>query len=216
MNYSHKLIPILQSIDRYSCPNSINLHCHTLYSDGSLRPEDLFNQANKNGLKHIAITDHHSIQAYKDIKSLISIHGLSKYHTKIWSGAEITGLLKGCLVHILALGFDINTNFLNPYLLGDSVKGNFLKSEEIISNIRKANGLSILAHPARYKIPFKEIILEAKNIGFDGVEVWYDYERTHDWRFSPFICESINDLVKEHEMLSTCGTDTHGMSLLRR
>ena len=36
----------------------INLHTHTLYSDGSFLPEDVVRRAFEGGLTHIAITDH--------------------------------------------------------------------------------------------------------------------------------------------------------------
>jgi histidinol phosphatase-like PHP family hydrolase len=36
----------------------INLHTHTLYSDGSFLPEDVVRRAFEGGLTHVAITDH--------------------------------------------------------------------------------------------------------------------------------------------------------------
>ncbi|OPY33855.1 MAG: hypothetical protein A4E32_00593 [Methanomassiliicoccales archaeon PtaU1.Bin124] len=36
----------------------MNLHTHTIWSDGSFLPEDLVRRAYSGGLKHIAITDH--------------------------------------------------------------------------------------------------------------------------------------------------------------
>tara|TARA_Y100001968_G_C19445036_1_gene764852 strand:- start:3420 stop:4061 length:642 start_codon:yes stop_codon:yes gene_type:complete len=212
----HQLIPVIKSINQFSCPNTINFHCHTTYSDGSMDPLTLYKQANEIGLKHISITDHHSIEAYKQLNNNLKLKSNQEFKTKLWSGLEITGLLKGCLVHILALGFNVDSIFIKPYILGDSARNSHLNAKNIILNIRRAQGLSFLAHPARYKLSYKELILEAKKIGFDGVEVFYNYERSYDWIASPFICEKINDLVKENNMLKTCGTDTHGLSLLRR
>ncbi len=216
MKVNHPLIPILRSINKFSCPSKSNFHTHTNHSDGSLSPVDLFIQANNNKLENIAITDHHSIKAYKEIQNFIDQYNNIDYPTKLWSGIEITGLLKGVLVHILALGFDVDSHYLHPYLKGDSVKGDLLEASNIIQRINKANGLSVLAHPARYKLIYNQLINEAKKIGFDGVEVWYDYERSHVWRSSPFVCEKISDLVNRLGMLSTCGTDTHGLSLMHR
>ena len=210
----HPLIPILKTVDKSSCPEILNFHCHTKYSDGSLTPFELYKQASVNGLKHLAITDHHSFNAYIDIINSNDIN--DNKETTIWSGMEISGILKGCMVHILALGFDIDSSYLNSYARGDAVRGELLDANKIIKNIKKANGLSILAHPARYKLSFKELILEAKLVGFDGVEVWYDYNRSSDWKYSSFICEEVKRITDKYSLLSTCGTDTHGLSILKR
>tara|TARA_Y100001968_G_scaffold269253_1_gene260013 strand:+ start:528 stop:1184 length:657 start_codon:yes stop_codon:yes gene_type:complete len=216
-NYKHPLINVCNNIEKNSCPNFINFHCHTIFSDGSLHPIDLFKQANSTGLQHLAITDHHSNQAYMEIYNYLKDcpnHTLNK--TKIWTGVEITSTLKGCLVHILALGFDHSSNHLNPYLNGDSVKGNDLLAHTVVSRIKSAGGISFLAHPARYRLGFKELIEEASHIGIDGIEVWYDYERSKCWRPTPLLCDQISMLTTKHNMLHSCGTDSHGYSLLTR
>ena len=35
------LIKITENIDRESCPDVVNFHCHTKFSDGSFDPEQL-------------------------------------------------------------------------------------------------------------------------------------------------------------------------------
>ena len=213
----HSLIPITKLINKESVPYKINFHCHTIHSDGSLQPVELYKQANTLGLNHLAITDHHSKRAYIEIFEFINNSKNSiEFKTRLWTGIEITGLLNGCLVHIIGLGFDINSTILDPYCAGESVNGTLLEADVIVENIRNANGLSFLAHPARYRLPFNELILEAKSIGIDGVEVWYDYERNSAWKYSPFICEEVNKLILKLDMLASCGTDTHGLSLLTR
>ena len=57
------LIKITSNINKYSCPKNINFHCHTKFSDGSLEPYELLEQAYKNNLKFLSITDHHTIKA---------------------------------------------------------------------------------------------------------------------------------------------------------
>ena len=39
------LINIIKSINKDSCPNSINFHMHSTYSDGSLTAKEIYNQA---------------------------------------------------------------------------------------------------------------------------------------------------------------------------
>ena len=214
---NHPLTPILKSVNKKSCPNSINFHCHTINSDGSLSSQALFDQANSQGLEHLAVTDHHCIKSFSEIMSYIQ-RNLDKKSivTQVWPGIEITGNLKGCLVQIIGLGFDINSQYLDSYTSGNSVKGSLLEAKNIVLNIHKANGLAILAHPARYRTPYTELIPEAKIVGFDGIEVWYDYQRNYSWKPTPFICDQIEMLRINYELLASCGTDTHGISLLKR
>ena len=41
------LIQLTSNINKYSCPKNINFHCHTKFSDGSLEPYELLEQAYK-------------------------------------------------------------------------------------------------------------------------------------------------------------------------
>ena len=207
---------VLKNINKYSCPYKINLHCHTICSDGSLTPIQLFHQAYKIGIQHLAITDHHTIDGYKSILASKEFQELSIEYPTIWSGVEISGLLKGCLVHIIALDFNTTSLDIQKYLQTYSLKGEYLRAESIINAIHEARGVAILAHPARYKLNYKDLIIEAKKLGFDGIEVWYNYERSTIWSPSTFICDKISKLTDDLGMLSTCGTDTHGISILSR
>ncbi len=216
LNNNHPIVEVIKSITSLSCPNSINFHCHTTCSDGSLEPIELFKQASTLGLKHIAITDHHSIYAYLTINNWLEHNNYSADATKLWTGIEISCLLKGCLVHVLGLGFDPLSSFLTSYLKGESVQGADLRAENVVKAIRNSNGISILAHPARYRLDFSTLINEANAIGIDGIETWYDYNMASIWQPSEQVCNSINKLAKKYNMLSTCGTDTHGYSLLGR
>jgi len=62
------LIKLTSNINKYSCPENINFHCHTKFSDGSLDPYEILEQAYKNKLKFLSITDHHTIKAHEYIK----------------------------------------------------------------------------------------------------------------------------------------------------
>ena len=57
---------------------------------------------------------------------------------------------------------------------------------------------------------------EAYKQGIDGVESWYDYEFKAKWKPSILICDSIASYANYLGIHSTCGTDTHGYSLLKR
>ena len=211
------LINIIKSINKDSCPNSINFHMHSTYSDGSMSAKEIYNQAIELKLDHFAITDHHSVDAYIELSKYNDLTHKDRINTpKLWTGIEITCLLKGCLVHVLGLGFNPKSNYLLPYIDHKSAIGNELLASTVVESIHNANGIAVLAHPARYKLPFDILINEAYILKFDAVETWYNYERAHNWRPSEFVCDKIFDCANSYSLLSTCGTDSHGLSLLRR
>ena len=66
---THPLKDVLDQVGPSSCPTTHNFHCHTICSDGSLEPLELIQQATKRGLKHLAVTDHHSSHAHREFRS---------------------------------------------------------------------------------------------------------------------------------------------------
>ena len=211
-----ELIDLTSKIDKFSCPHIINFHCHTKFSDGSFDPEQLLDQVFFNKLKFISITDHHTIKAHDYIEKDKILEKYPNDSFKLIPGIEINCLLLGCLVHVVGLGINIKSNQLTPYIQGESPVGNDLHIKAVTNAIRLAGGLSFLAHPARYRIPFYKLIPEANKQGVDGIEVWYDYELKETWQASYFVCSEINKLTENFKMLKSCGTDSHGYSLLGR
>tara|TARA_Y100001968_G_scaffold167127_1_gene153096 strand:+ start:19519 stop:20166 length:648 start_codon:yes stop_codon:yes gene_type:complete len=211
-----ELIDITKKVNFKSCPRNINFHSHTIFSDGSLKPEDLLAQAHKNKLKILSITDHHTVDAHLYIEKykLMDKYPINSF--KLVPGIEINCLLKGCLVHVLGLGIDIHSKYLLPYVKGESPVGNDLQAISVCKAIKQSGGLSFLAHPARYRIAFNILIKEAISVGIDGIEVWYDYTLNKVWTPSIFICEKIDNLANKYKLLKSCGTDSHGYSLLGR
>ncbi|WP_320676845.1 PHP domain-containing protein [Prochlorococcus sp. MIT 1300] len=196
-----------------SCPKQINLHCHTICSDGSMTPIALIKQAQELGIEHLAITDHHSIESHKII---LDNYNLENSRTKLWSGIEVSCLINKCLVHILGIGFNLRSSSLKPYVHGEAPTGEYLQGKTVVKSIHDAGGLAILAHPARYRISFKKIIDASVDINIDGAEAWYDYDMKPQFSATPIICEKIDNQLKQLGLISTCGTDTHGYSLLGR
>tara|TARA_B100000700_G_C14748977_1_gene716602 strand:- start:71 stop:724 length:654 start_codon:yes stop_codon:yes gene_type:complete len=217
MKNINQLKEVFLGLNSESCPSTINFHCHTTFSDGSMTPEILIKQAKQLELSHLAVTDHHSVKAYPIMKEwLIKNQQSQIILPKLWTGIEITCILHKCLVHVLGFGFDNDHPSMRIYSQGNSVIGDDLQASSVVKSIHKAGGLAFLAHPARYRIDFRLLLEEAFKIEFDGAEVWYDYNYSKNWQPTPFICESINKLVNEYGKLSCCGTDTHGFSLKGR
>ena len=214
---THPLKAVLEQVGPSSCPTTHNFHCHTVCSDGSLEPLELIQQATELGLQHLAVTDHHSSQAHREIRAWLNQQrGAGAVCPMVWSGMEISALLKGCLVHVLALGFELHHPALQPYNRGDAVVGEPLRAEAVVKAIHAAGGLAILAHPARYRLDHDVLINEAARLGFDGGEAWYDYDMQTTWSASPLICDSIDRQLGNLGLLRTCGTDTHGIDLRGR
>ena len=67
---STELINIIKSITKNSCPNSINFHMHSTFSDGSLTAKQIYYQAIELNIDHYAITDHHSVNAYIELSKI--------------------------------------------------------------------------------------------------------------------------------------------------
>lgn len=217
LQHSHPLVPVLQAVTPSCCPSRLNFHCHTVCSDGSLRPEALARQAVAIGLEHLAVTDHHSQAAHAPVAAwLAGAQARGETVPCLWRGVEISALLHGCLVHVLALGFSDHHPSLAPYLQGSSQIGGALRAEAVVEAIHAADGLAVLAHPARYRLPFKRLIAAAADLGFDGAEAWYDYTMGPRWQPTDLICEAIADDLTVRGLLMSCGTDTHGLDLCGR
>ena len=205
---------ILSNVTSESCPGSINFHCHTLCSDGSLTPTQLIKQAAKYKVNHIAVTDHHTVKAYPEMYKWLELNkNVYRQIPSLWTGIEIRALLRKTLVHIIGLGFELEHESLVPYIQGEATTGINLQATNVVKSIHKAGGLAILAHPARYRLPFNQLIIEAYNLGFDGAEAWYDYNYSRRWQPTNLICESIHQMLKQYNLLSSCGTDTHGLDI---
>jgi predicted metal-dependent phosphoesterase TrpH len=215
--HQHPLAAVLREVGPESCPTRFNFHCHTLCSDGSLAPEELADQAVAIGLEHLAVTDHHALAAHDLIAAALARHQEKGNPVPtLWRGVEISCLLEGCLVHVLGLGFGPDPEPLAPYLQGEAVVGPGLRAEAVVAAIRAAGGLALLAHPARYRLPFQRLIAAADRLGFDGAEAWYDYQMQPRWTPTPLVCEAIAAELQQRGLLMSCGTDTHGLALLGR
>lgn len=214
---------VFETIHHDSCPTTYNFHMHTVCSDGRLQPEDVLGQAIAIGLRGFAITDHHATEGYERAKHRLDEYkqeatrrGVSLPIPTIWAGIEITSKLLDTEVHILGYAFNLKSSFMQPYVQHHSPKGADAAAEQVIHSIHQAGGLAVLAHPARYKRSAEDVIMEAVRLGIDGVETYYAYGNPTPWSPSPRQTETVQRLSSTYGLLNTCGTDTHGLSLLQR
>lgn len=210
-----RLKEIFQSITAESCPHAYNFHLHTLHSDGRLEPQQLVQQAIKAGLASLAITDHHSVDGYWSALELLQAQP-SQSLPQLWTGIEITSKLLETQVHILGYGFDPHHAALQSYLLGSAPAGHQAQANHVITALHEAGGLAVLAHPARYRRSVKELVSAAAQAGMDGIETFYCYGNKDPWEPSPSQTNTLMRLANQHNLLQTCGTDTHGLDICRR
>ncbi|MEG4959584.1 MULTISPECIES: PHP domain-containing protein [unclassified Microcoleus] len=214
---------VLQTIDADSCPGSYNFHMHTVYSDGRLHPDELLEKAIAIGLKGLAITDHHCTKGYAQAQIWLDNWKSNNPDSNItapalWTGAEITAELLNNEVHILGYGFDPQHPSIKQYLRRDTgtESSDNYPAPKVIKGIQEAGGLAVLAHPCRYRSSADKLIPEAARLGIDGVEIYYAYGNPNPWKPSPKQTALVKELAETHGLLGTCGTDSHGLSLLVR
>ncbi len=203
-----------RTISWQSCPNHYNFHLHTHCSDGQLTPQAVIKQSLEIGLKGLAITDHHSVAGYYIAQSYIET--LERPSPQLWTGIEITADLADIEVHLLGYGFNPQHPVLVPYLQGYRPQGRYALAQTVIDALHQAGGLVILAHPERYYRPAKDLIPLAADLGIDGVEAYYAYGNPKPWQPSPKETETVLQLGSAYHLFYTCGTDSHGKSLLQR
>lgn len=88
--------------------SKIDLHIHTNCSDGKFTPKEIIDEAVKNGVEVISITDHDTVKAYTD--EFFNYANLKKI--KIVTGVEISTKIEKAGIHILGYNIDINNKFL--------------------------------------------------------------------------------------------------------
>lgn len=88
----------------------IDLHSHSIHSDGTLTPEELLSLAKNNKIDVLAITDHDDIEGSK--KLIESNHqGITVY-----SGVELNAKVDKGQMHILGYNIDLYNKSLNNRL----------------------------------------------------------------------------------------------------
>lgn len=88
----------------------IDLHIHSIYSDGDKTPREILKMAEKLKLEYISITDHENCKAYEDIEKE-EIRKL--YHGKVIAGCELMTSFNDVMIEIL--GYYIEPKIINEW-----------------------------------------------------------------------------------------------------
>lgn len=75
-------------------------------------------------------------------------------------------------------------------------------TREVLSAIHEAGGIAVLAHPPVYRN--EALLEELVSLGLDGVEVWHPYHSEEQ-------TAQLSQFAKDHALLTTGGSDFHGM-----
>ena len=86
----------------------IDLHMHTNKSDGALSPKEIVDEAVKNNVEIMAITDHDTLEAYTD--DLIEY--IKSKNITLIKGVEISTKTDKVGAHVLGYNIDINNKEL--------------------------------------------------------------------------------------------------------
>ena len=118
----------------------LDLHIHSVYSDGALSPEKIVDIAIDNGLSAISITDHDNILAFKhaQAQALLKSEETGQPPLDIIPGIEINTVMNGEEVHILGYYFD----FQNKELLDMIAYQQHARIEQITKIIKRLDKIA--------------------------------------------------------------------------
>ena len=109
----------------------IDLHLHTNYSDGTLKPHEVVKKAALNNIGIISICDHNTVTAYPEL-----IKSCADHEIKLITGVEVDCFMGSKYIHVLGYGFELNDSKLLA-LLDDCAKKIEYQNDAVIFNMAK-------------------------------------------------------------------------------
>lgn len=116
----------------------VDLHTHSIFSDGSSTPSELIGLAVENGLAGLSLTDHDTIEGVREMQELGDRAGLA-----VISGVEISTTLRQHTLHILGYGIDPSSESFHQWLR-PLQEGREMRNRIILSKLQ-ALGVEITA-----------------------------------------------------------------------
>ena len=176
----------------------VDLHIHTYYSDGTMSPKEVVEDAKRKNLGIIAITDHDVLDSYEELKVEAEKAGIITIR-----GVEIDSIFEGHLVHLLAYKFEDNEKL---FKLINHAKEQLLETSiELIRRMENDyEGISLEDYNSyeyeRSKGGWKGIhYLHDRKITeglFDGVKFYGKYDCGHEKFAFPSVeevCNTVHD-----------------------
>ncbi|MEI8356412.1 MAG: PHP domain-containing protein [Deltaproteobacteria bacterium] len=250
----------------------IDLHIHSLYSDGIYRPLDIVAMAAQKGLKAVALADHDSVSGIDEAFAAGEEYGLEiipavEFSTSYkefrdvhllgymidYNDVELKGKLEAFRNHrdnrarAIVAKVNVRLNVENKreisyedvvaigqhavsrlhiarllvdngsarsvreafkrYLLPFDVPKQYFPMEEALAEIKRLNGIAVLAHPqsiSNDRRILKSLVKELAQLGLDGIEVFNNLCYSDDMIF-------FESLASDLGLLITGGSDFHGV-----
>lgn len=114
----------------------MDLHIHTLASDGEITPWEILECAKDINLEKISITDHDALGGYKNFGG-DPVKKAKEMGITLVTGIELDSEYEEVEVHVLGYGIDIQNKELNDYLA--NIQG--LRRQRIREQIQQINAL---------------------------------------------------------------------------
>lgn len=172
---------------------NVDLHMHSIASDGQLTPSELIFRAEKNNVDMLAITDHDSLKGIPE-----AMECASGKQMRFIPGVEISVTWGRVTIHVLGLNIDPQNDILSR-AMNSIQETRFVRAKEIDQAL------------VRFGLPsmLDEVLKEAKNPG--------QISRTHFARVlkSKNICSSIQDVFKNYLVPGKPGFVEHEWASLK-
>ena len=212
----------------------VNLHTHTLFSDGEQTPEALATTLAEAGVRYAALTDHDTLDGLARFGEALDKRGIPSL-----PGLELTTQLDGRELHLVAYGFDPDHPELAATLVSlrqarsldvHSIAGSLRKAGsrrpagidavsavsaapngtldigDAIALLHRAGGLAFWAHPLVHESDPGRLEALVLRLKSKGLD---GIEAVYA-QFSAEEQASLRRLARKHDLLVCAGTDFHG------
>ena len=164
----------------------IDMHMHTIYSDGELTPEELIKRAINHGITTMAITDHDTLKGIEKVDK--SADYIKKSGIEIINGIELSAKVPKGRMHILGYDIDIYDERLQADM--SRIKDNSFHSfMTILEEVSREYGINF---------PFDdvlEILNREHNLGRPDIArlmIKYGHVQTGKEAFNKYLVEAFN------------------------
>src|SRR5512141_1818890 len=108
----------------------IDLHMHTIHSDGTYSPPELLDIVRKSGVAAFSVTDHDTIDGYRGVRAL-----LRTGDPELISGVELSVSVGDDDVHMLAYLFDEDHGEFNDAMARFQQK-RYIRGQQIVERLQ--------------------------------------------------------------------------------
>lgn len=127
----------IQKFYEHHNPFQVDLHMHSIHSDGGKTPDELVRMAQKLKYSVISICDHHTVAGYHEAKDTADALKIG-----LIPGIEIDVEFNGSDYHLMGYGFDPNDKKLLS-ILKDKQAERKVRAEKLVANLIKNNKFDI-------------------------------------------------------------------------